>query len=146
LRPSVLDDLGVGPGLEWQGREFSRRTGIPVEVLVEGLPPDVPEAHRTCVYRVVQEALTNCARHAEAHRIRIALHTQAGRLCLTVQDDGRGVPPEIRDLRRGSSVGLGLLGIEERVRELGGTFSIHSQKGKGTLLQIMLPLPVQVKA
>ncbi len=146
LRPSVLDDLGVGPGLEWQGREFSRRTGIPVEVLVEGLPPDVPEQHRTCVYRVVQEALTNCARHAQAHRIRIALHTQAGRMCLTVQDDGRGVPAEVREGRRGASVGLGLLGIEERVRELGGSLSILSQKGKGTLLKIIVPLPARATA
>ncbi|HEX8984809.1 MAG TPA: sensor histidine kinase, partial [Bryobacteraceae bacterium] len=146
LRPSVLDDLGVGPGLEWQGREFSRHTGIPVEVLVEGIPSDVPETHRTCVYRVVQEALTNCARHAGAHRIRIALHTQGGRLYLTVQDDGRGVPAEIAEGRRGASVGLGLIGIEERVRELGGNLAILSQKGKGTVLKIVVPLPAEASA
>jgi signal transduction histidine kinase len=146
LRPSVLDDLGVGPGLEWQGREFSRRTGIPVEVLVEGLPPDVPDTHRTCVYRVVQEALTNCARHAEAHHIRIALHTEVHRLCLTVQDDGCGVPEEILDGRRGSVAGLGLLGIEERVRDLGGELDILSQKGKGTLLRIVIPLGAEAHA
>jgi len=57
LRPSILDDLGLGPALEWQAREFSRRTGIPVEVLREGLPPELPDGHRTCLYRVVQEAL-----------------------------------------------------------------------------------------
>ena len=145
LRPSVLDDLGVGPGLEWQGREFSRRTGIPVEVVIEGLPSEVPDNHRTCVYRVVQEALTNIARHAEAHNIRIALHTQAGRMYLTVQDDGRGVPEEIRERRGEASSGLGLVGIEERVRELGGSLAILSQQGKGTLLKISIPLPQEVR-
>ncbi len=145
LRPSVLDDLGVGPGLEWQGREFSRRTGIPVDVLVDGLPPEVPETHRTCLYRVVQEALTNCAKHADARHIRIALHADTGRLCLTVQDDGNGLPAGIREGRRGSP-GLGLIGIEERVRELGGSLAIESQEGKGTLLQISVPLAAGAKA
>ncbi|MGE5646942.1 MAG: sensor histidine kinase [Acidobacteriota bacterium] len=145
LRPSVLDDLGVGPGIEWQGREFSRRTGIPVDVVIEGLPADVPDSHRTCAYRVVQEALTNCAKHAQASHIRIALHGGAGRLLLTVQDDGRGVPDEVREGRRGTSLGLGLIGIEERVRELGGSFNILSQNGKGTLLKISIPLPVEAK-
>jgi signal transduction histidine kinase len=146
LRPSVLDDLGVGPGIEWQGREFSRRTGIPVDVVIEGLPADVPETHRTCVYRVVQEALTNCAKHAKAHHIRIALHGGAGGLLLTVQDDGRGVPAEVREGRRGTSMGLGLIGIEERVRELGGSFAVLSQNGKGTLLKISIPLLAGAKA
>jgi signal transduction histidine kinase len=87
---------------------------------------------------VVQEALTNCARHAEAHEIRIALHTGAGRLSLTVQDDGRGLAP-LDPLSEAS--GLGLMGIEERVRELGGTLAIRSQVGKGTWLNASIPLP-----
>lgn len=135
LRPSVLDDLGLGPALEWQAREFSRRIGIPVHVQLEGLPPELPESHRTCVYRVAQEALTNCARHAEASNIRILLHTDAERLSLAVQDDGKGMSLP----RRGT--GLGLIGIEERVRELGGTVTIHSQPGKGMLLKVSIPLP-----
>jgi len=139
LRPSVLDDLGLGPALEWQAREFSRRTGVPVEVQVEGLPPELPESHRTCVYRVAQEALTNCARHARAGRIRILLYTDAERLSLAVEDDGRGFAP---DAPRQPG-GLGLIGIEERVAELGGTLAIHSQPGKGTLLKISLPLPAE---
>src|SRR5439155_7319864 len=89
LRPSVLDDLGLGPALEWQAREFSRRTGIPVEVVTEDVSDELPEAYRTCLYRVVQEALTNCARHSEARQIRIAMRTQNDRLCLAVQDDGK---------------------------------------------------------
>ena len=141
LRPSILDDLGLGPAVEWQAREFSRRTGIPVEVSREGLPPELPDGHRTCLYRVVQEALTNCARHAEAHEIRIALGAGSGRLSLTVEDDGRGLPALDHN---GGAGGLGLIGIEERVRELGGTLAIRSQAGKGTSLNASIPLPTSV--
>jgi len=143
LRPSILDDLGLGPALEWQAREFSRRTGIPVEVLWEGLPPELPDGHRTCLYRVVQEALTNCARHADAHEIRIALHTESGRLSLTVEDDGKGLENGQGNLDRG---GLGLVGIEERIRELGGALAIRSQAGKGTWLNASIPLPQGAEA
>jgi signal transduction histidine kinase len=139
LRPSILDDLGLGPALEWQAREFSRRTGIPVEVQRDGLPAELPEGHRTCLYRVVQEALTNCARHAEAHEIRIALHTDTHHLSLTVEDDGRGLGGE--SAHSNSTGGLGLMGIEERIRELGGTLAIRSELGKGTLLNASIPLP-----
>ena len=143
LRPAMLDDLGLGPALEWQAREFSRHTGVPVEVLLEGVPPNLPEAHRTCLYRVVQEALTNCARHADARRIRVMLHADSGRLGLTVEDDGRGLPEAV--LRDGGAAGggLGLVGIEERVHELGGAVALHSQPGKGTLLKVSIPLPEQ---
>src|SRR5574340_61813 len=134
LRPSVLDDLGLAPALESLAREFSRRTGTPIEVLVEGLPPELPEAHRTCIYRVVQEALTNCAKHAEARQIRVSLHSDGTRLSLAVNDDGRGFSPD------STGLGLGLLGIGERVRELGGTVAVHSQPGRGTLLKVSIPL------
>ncbi len=134
LRPSMLDDLGLGAALEWQARDFSRRTGIPVEVAIDGLPAELPDQHRTCLYRVVQEALTNCARHAEAHHIRITLHCEADRLAVAVQDDGCGLAPGA------PRTGLGLLGIEERARELGGYLAIKSQPGKGTLLRVSIPL------
>ena len=136
LRPSLLDDLGLGPALEWQAREFSRRTGIPVEVTRDDSIPELPDGHRTCLYRVVQEALTNCARHAEATEIRIALQADSGRLSLTVQDDGRGLPGDAKAV-----TGLGLVGLEERVRELGGTLAVKSQAGKGAWLCASLPLP-----
>jgi signal transduction histidine kinase len=140
LRPSVLDDLGVGAALQWQAREFSRRTGVPVEVVIEGLPANLPDRHRTCIYRVVQEALTNCARHAAAKSIRIALHTEADRLALTIHDDGRGIA------EHSGSAGLGLIGIDERVRELGGQLTIQSQPGKGTLLKISIPVASEIAA
>lgn len=139
LRPSILDDLGLGPALDWQAREFSRRTGIPAEVFREGVARDLPDPHRTCFYRIAQEALTNCARHASAHSVRITLHAAENRASITIQDDGRGMPPDERPADHPST--MGLLGMEERVKELSGRLEIQSQPGKGTLLKATLPLP-----
>jgi signal transduction histidine kinase len=139
LRPAMLDDLGLGPALEWQGREFSRRGGIPVTVQIDGGLDDLPDSHRTCVFRVVQEALTNCARHAQAKNIRVAIHGRHDAVFLTVQDDGVGIAGSESSVR-----GLGLIGIEERVRELGGMVTIYSQPKKGTSLRIEIPLAREV--
>jgi signal transduction histidine kinase len=141
LRPAMLDDLGLAPALEWQGREFSRHSGIPVEVQVDGSVDALPDAHRTCVFRIVQEALTNCARHAQAKHIRVVVHGSRAAVLLSVQDDGVGI-----EGTEPSPGGLGLVGIEERARELGGAVSIHSQTGKGTTLQAEIPLPEQAPA
>lgn len=139
LRPSMLDDLGLAPALEWQAREFYRRSGVPVTVQIDGNLDPLSDSHRTCVYRVVQEALTNCARHSMASSIRIALHGDGETLSLTIQDDGLGFNSE-----KPSGRGLGLIGIEERVRELGGKTTIFSQPQKGTLLQMEMPLTPEV--
>lgn len=140
LRPSVLDELGLGPALKWQGREFTRRSGVAVEIQIDGSLDKLPDTHRTCVYRVVQEALTNCARHARASLIRITVHGGATAIALTVEDNGVGynVPAD-------SSRGLGLLGAEERVRELGGRMEIFSRPSKGTLLRCEIPTSPEVK-
>ncbi|HWR52637.1 MAG TPA: sensor histidine kinase [Bryobacteraceae bacterium] len=138
LRPSMLDDLGLAPAIEWQARDFSRRYGIPVSVQLDGELEQLPDAHRTCVYRVVQEALTNCARHAHAGEVRIAVHGRGDRLTITVQDDGVGFSPTASRSR-----GLGLIGIEERVKELGGTATVFSQLGKGTTIAVDIPLLVE---
>ncbi len=134
LRPSMLDDLGLGPALEWQAREFSRR-GLPVTVSIDGALDGFPESHSTCVYRVVQEALTNCARHAKASEVRVAVHRGHSRAVVTIQDNGVGFDP----YRSGN--GLGLIGIQERVRELGGSVRISSQPGRGTALAVEIPAP-----
>ncbi|MBK9167583.1 MAG: sensor histidine kinase [Bryobacterales bacterium] len=139
LRPSMLDDLGLAPAIQWQAREFSRRTGIPVNVEIEGNLEDLPETHRTCVYRVVQEALTNCTRHAEARHIDVVLCGQRDRLHLAIRDDGVGLPSGTTRRR-----GLGLIGIEERVSQLGGLFAVHSKPGSGTAIEIDLPVPAGV--
>ena len=133
LRPSMLDDLGLIPALQWQAREFSRTTEMRVSVASEGISDHLPEEYKTCIYRVVQEALHNCQRHAEAKNVRIQVQQMPEALMLAIQDDGRGFRPE-RDR------GLGLLGIEERVHRLNGTLFIDSEEGKGTLLSIALPM------
>lgn len=133
LRPSMLDDLGLIPALQWQAREVSRFTGIRVSVAAEEVNDELPEEYKTCIYRVVQEALHNCQRHAGAKNVRIQVQQSAHALMLAIQDDGRGFRPA-RDR------GLGLLGIEERVHRLNGTLTIDSEEGKGTLLSIALPV------
>jgi len=134
LRPSMLDDLGLAPALEWQGREFSRHTGVPAVVTVDGTVDDLPETHRTCIYRVVQEALTNCAKHAKAKNVSVSVHGRDKSVEAVIQDDGVGFNADSR------SLGLGLLGIEERVQELEGTLGIISQPGKGTTLRVQIPV------
>lgn len=140
LRPSVLD-LGLLPALQWQARHFSKRSGIPVTVHADGSFVNLSEEHKTCVYRVVQETLTNCARHAGATKAEVTLRETAGALEVTVRDDGRGF--DTREARQG---GLGLLGIEERVRELGGTLRIESEPGHGSTLRVRFTLPEAVPA
>ncbi len=90
LRPSMLDDFGLVPALEWQAREISKRSGIAVSVDADDLSEDLPDDHNTCVDRVVQEALHNCVRHAQARSVRIGVRQQEGRIVLSIQDDGRG--------------------------------------------------------
>jgi signal transduction histidine kinase len=135
LRPSMLDDLGLGPALQWQVREFSSRSSIPVSLEIDGDPGGIPESVSTCIYRVTQEALTNCARHAQAQNVRITVHGSTDRIFLTVTDDGVGF-----DFSDSVGAGLGLIGMEERVKKLGGTLSISSRAQRGTVLEVQLPL------
>ena len=137
LRPSMLDDLGLQPALEWHVRDFGRRYGVPVQLDMEGDFDRLSEQHRLCVYRAVQEALTNCIKHARADRIDVRVTDAAGGLVVVVRDNGVGMDP----MKRAS--GLGLRGIEERVRELRGTMSIKSAAGAGTTLTVRLPLPAR---
>jgi len=134
LRPSVLD-LGLLPALQWQARHFSKRSGIPVSVQAEGEFQNLSEEHKMCAYRVVQETLTNCARHAGAKKAQVQLKDTATQLELSVSDDGRGF-----DTTAPRHGGLGLIGIEERVRELGGELQIVSEPGKGSHLTVRFPL------
>jgi signal transduction histidine kinase len=133
LRPSMLDDLGLGAALEWQARQHSRLCGVPVSVELEGAE-NLSDSQRTCVYRVVQEALTNIARHAKALNIEVRLQTVEDGISILVRDDGTGF--DVAEAGKG----LGLLGIKERVRQLGGEASIESQRGSGTRLSAWLPL------
>ena len=133
LRPSMLDDLGLVPALQWQAREVSKRSGVWVSVAAEGVSEDLPEGHKTCVYRIVQEALHNCVQHARAHTVSVAVHQDGDGLRLSIQDDGKG-------FNVAQERGMGLLGIQERVSYLNGQFAVESKPGEGTLLRVTLPL------
>jgi signal transduction histidine kinase len=93
LRPSMLDDLGLVAALRWQAREVSRRSGLKVKMVADEITEDLPDSHRTCLYRVVQEALNNCARHSQATEVRVVVHRDREGLSVTVQDDGIGFEP-----------------------------------------------------
>ncbi|HEY7097376.1 MAG TPA: sensor histidine kinase [Terriglobales bacterium] len=137
LRPSMLDDLGLEPALEWQGREFSRHTGVPAIVKVSGALQELSDAQRTCIYRVVQEALTNCARHAKARNVLVSVDGRDDRVHVSVKDDGVGFESGIRARR-----GLGLIGMEERVHALRGEVTISSLRNKGTTIEAEIPIGV----
>ena len=138
LRPSMLDDLGLQPALEWHVRDLTRRYGVNVELIARGDFDVLPDRYRTCVYRAIQEALTNCIRHAEARTIKVNVVGYDDRLDVSVTDDGIGLDAARR------RDGLGLRGIEERVRNLQGTMRIRGAIGEGTTLTIRLPLPPQI--
>ena len=133
LRPSMLDDIGLEAALQWQGREFSRRTGVTARVEVDGILDDLPEEQRTCLYRVVQEALTNCARHAKANNVIVSVRSMVRGVVLRIHDDGVGFDV------KSSRGGLGLLSMQERVEALCGNLRMSSDGRKGTTIQIWLP-------
>jgi signal transduction histidine kinase len=132
LRPSMLDDLGLVPALEWQAREVFKSTGLRVQVTADENASELPDEHKTCIYRVVQEALHNCARHAQARNVTVEVRHRPSEIVLTVEDDGRGF-----DARRVR--GLGLVGMEERVHHLGGDLRVSSRPGE-TRIAVVLPL------
>jgi signal transduction histidine kinase len=134
LRPSMLDDFGLVPALNWHAREMSKRTGLNVRVTADPSSGDLPDEHRTCIYRLVQEALNNAARHASARNLQVTVKNENDRVTFSVQDDGSGFD-------KTSVRGLGLLGMEERVGRLGGKLQIDSRPGRGTTISAELPLP-----
>ncbi len=136
LRPSMLDDLGLEPALQWQGREFSRHTGVPATVRVDGDLDALDDLQRTCIYRVVQEAFTNCARHAQATDVRVSIHGTENSVKVEVRDDGVGFAPEGVATRGG----LGLIGMKERVEALRGRLEISSSNGAGTTVRATIPV------
>jgi signal transduction histidine kinase len=143
LRPSMLDDLGLIPALKWQAREASKSTpmNVTVDVTVQAelASDELPDDYKTCIYRVVQEALHNCTKHSRATTVRIGVEQERDRLLLDIQDDGQGF-----DARQ--TKGLGLLGIHERITRLGGTCHVHSQPGIGTVLSVSLPVTVELRS
>jgi PAS domain S-box-containing protein len=133
LRPLILDDLGLAAAVEWLVQNFSSRTGVACEL---AMAPDleIGEPHATGVFRVLQESLTNIAKHAQATQVEVNLDRDEGHVVLHVQDNGRGF--DASGPRKEGS--FGLLGIRERATLLGGEFSIDSEPGRGTRLELRL--------
>jgi signal transduction histidine kinase len=136
LRPPALDDFGFLAALESDIRAFEERTGIECELsLPSGPLPLAPEVE-TAAYRIVQEAMTNVARHANATRLEIRMRTRGNEMLVEVRDDGRGITGE--DLR--GRTGLGLVGMRERARQIGATVDVEGVDGKGTIVSLRIPL------
>ena len=133
LRPPMLDDLGLIPALEWQARETSRRSDMEVEVDAGEISPSLPDPVKIGIYRLVQEALQNAATHAHAKNAKVSLRYDPLKVEVQVSDDGVGFRPE-------RTRGMGILGMEERVRQLGGSFDLRSTSGKGTTVHAVFPI------
>ena len=139
LRPTILDNLGLGPALEFLAQGVSRRTGL--SITVEGRTEGrLTSSVETALYRLVQEALNNVTRHAQAKCVTVRLERDAGVIRCTIGDDGVGFDVTSLLARKGEQ-GLGLIGMRERVNSVGGTLQIISAPGGGTTIAVEISLP-----
>lgn len=137
LRPLMLDDLGLVPAIEWLASGFMQRCGVPCTLSVnDELELELPEPYATAVFRIVQESLNNIAKHAAASQVTITLDKTLDTISLQVQDDGCGFYSD--GVRKPQS--LGLMGLRERAQLLGGSVVISSVRGKGTTVEVSIPL------
>ena len=136
LRPSVLDQLGLEAAIEWQGQEFSQRTGILVDFHVDVGNRAIPEHVASSAFRILQESLTNIARHARASRVVVRLAVTDALLTLEIADDGIGIEP----LRLDGTASLGLVGMRERALACGGELCITGKPMRGTTVALRIPL------
>ncbi|HEX7140253.1 MAG TPA: PAS domain-containing protein [Vicinamibacterales bacterium] len=140
LHPPMIDEAGVAPSLRWFARGFQERTGIAVAVdIAEDLDP-LPQAVKTAACRIVQEGLTNVQRHSGSKVARIAVTRGPNALRIDIEDEGRGLPYDLRDDPSVFARGVGLASMRERARELGGTIDVHSGD-TGTIISVSMPLP-----
>jgi signal transduction histidine kinase len=136
LRPAVLDHLGLADAIEWEATRFQRRTGIRCRV-TSALTREMSSRSRSlAVFRIVQEALTNVVRHAHAGAVQITLRDRGRRMTLIVKDNGRG----ITKAERSSVDSIGLLGMSERARLIGGRVTIAGVQGRGTTVTVQVPI------
>jgi PAS domain S-box-containing protein len=136
LRPPLLDDLGLGPAIEWLTKDFEARTGIKFKLDIREGDVQVGHEMATAVFRIVQESLTNIAKHSGATAGRVSLKVTAGSLILEVSDNGKG----IGEIEAGGQVSFGLVGIRERVAALGGNVMIKGRRGSGTVVGVEIPV------
>jgi signal transduction histidine kinase len=136
LRPSILDDFGLWAAIECLAQDFQERTGIPCELSMDVPYVSVRRDRATAIFRILREALTNMARHAQASRVSITVQAPGNDLRLEVTDNGKGIPSE----RIHDPQSFGLRGMFERAAALGGEVRIHGTPGQGTRVAICLPL------
>src|SRR5215472_13629379 len=141
LRPSALDDLGLLPALRWYIKEYQQKCSIEVEFHATGFKGRLPAELETALYRIIQESLTNTAKHANANRVTITLKEETDRVYARITDDGEGFDYEALLKTPGQERGLGLAGMNERAVLLNGTLNIHSSSGQGTIIEVSIPLP-----
>jgi len=134
LRPPILD-AGIASAIEWQARRFEARTQIPCLVQVPDNLPRLSDAKAIGLFRILQEALTNVMRHAQAHTVELSLTLEGRELCMSISDDGLGF-----DTASARPTSFGLVGMRERVLIMGGSLSLHSERGEGTTLSVRVPL------
>jgi signal transduction histidine kinase len=146
LHPAMLDEFGLAVTLDAHLRMFSQRSGVATELVHDGMDRRIAPELEICVYRVVQEALTNVAKHAQAATCRVFLHRLSHSLLVTVEDDGKGMSPMLRRDNDDQLPGIGLVGVRERVTRLGGRLEVDTRVGKGTRLTIELPLAAEQAA
>ncbi len=135
LRPTMLDDLGLEAALEWYARQHAKLYGVPVSLKVHAPLGQLSDQQRTCIYRIVQEALNNSAKYAQARNVSVDVSSSDEFLFVEITDNGRGF-----DTSNGHGRGLGLLGMRERVAQLGGKLVIESSANRGTRISVALPL------
>lgn len=136
LRPEVLDDMGLVAAIAWQTTEFQKRTGVRCRSALLPESTSFDKDLSTTMFRIYQELLTNVARHAQATRLDVDLSTVGDRLVLKVSDNGVGIAPEPAN----GNASLGLLGMHERARRLGGSIDISSARGAGTRVAVSIPM------
>lgn len=134
LRPEVLDEIGLSAAIEWQAREFSRRTGIRCNVQISRDFIDPDKSRSTALFRIFQELLTNVARHANATRVEVHM-ADGDALTLRVEDNGRGIAAREFESPRS----LGFLGLKERVQAFGGSIDVAGHEGQGTTVAVVIP-------
>ncbi len=140
LRPSALDDLGLLPALRWYVKEYQQKCSIEVEFAAQGFKQRLPAEMETALYRIVQESLTNTARHANAHKVLITMKEDVDAVYVTIIDDGSGFDVGTLLKTPDQERGLGLAGMNERAVLLDGSLTIHSNPGQGTTIRVRIPL------
>ena len=139
LRPALLDDLGLVPALHSFLKGFTERTGIHARLTAFVGIENLDIGHRTVLFRVAQEALTNVGRHSGATRVQVTIQRGPASICMKIQDDGKSFSP-LQARRHSGGERLGLLGMKERVELIGGAFSVESARGEGATITATISL------